>query len=188
MPPLETERLEIRPFADGDLPALLGVLGISGADGEAATKRYVRHSALNAIVLAELEQPPYGDRAMVLRGTGELIGAVGLVPAYAPFDQLRPIDERPPQPRAASRHRPEVGLFYHVHPDQRGRRYATEAARALVDFAFGPMQLARIVATTERDNLASQAVMAHLGMRMHENALDEPEWFQVVGILERDPA
>ena len=48
----------------------------------------------------------------------------------------------------------------------------------------GPMQLDHIVATTERDNLASQAVMRHLGMRMHENALDEPEWFQLVGILE----
>ena len=44
--------------------------------------------------------------------------------------------------------------------------------------------LDHIVATTERDNLASQAVMRHLGMRMHENALDEPEWFQLVGILE----
>ena len=31
---------------------------------------------------------------------------------------------------------------------------------------------------------ASQAVMRHLGMRLHENALDEPDWFQLVGILE----
>ncbi len=71
-----------------------------------------------------------------------------------------------------------------MHPDHRGRGYATEAARALVDFAFGPMRLARIVATTEYDNGASQAVMRHLGMRMHENALDQPAWFQVVGILD----
>ena len=184
MPPLETARLLIRPFAEGDLPALLGVLEVSGAEAEAATERYVRHGALNAVVLRELEQPPYGDRALVLRETGELIGAAGLVPAYAPFDQLRRIDEQPPRPRPATPHRPEVGLFYHVHPDHRGHGYATEAARALVEFAFGPMQLGHIVATTERDNLASQAVMRHLGMRMHENALDEPEWFQLVGILQ----
>jgi RimJ/RimL family protein N-acetyltransferase len=54
------------------------------------------------------------------------------------------------------------------------------------------MRLARIVATTERDNLASQAVMRHLGMRIHENARAEPDWFQVVGIAEnrmdRSPA
>jgi RimJ/RimL family protein N-acetyltransferase len=184
MPPLETERLLIRPFADGDLPALLGVLEVAEADGEAATERYVRHGGLNATVLAELGQPPYGDRAVVLRASGKLIGAAGLVPAYGPFDQLRPIDEQMPRSRPVAFHRPEVGLFYHLHPDLRGRGYATEAARALVEFAFGPMALARIVATTERDNLASQAVMRHLGMRLYENALDEPGWFQVVGILE----
>jgi RimJ/RimL family protein N-acetyltransferase len=79
-----------------------------------------------------------------------------------------------------------------VHPDLRRRGYATEAARALVEFAFGPMRLARIVATTERDNVASLAVMRHLGMRIHENARAEPDWFQVVGIAEnrmdRSPA
>jgi [ribosomal protein S5]-alanine N-acetyltransferase len=184
MPQLETDRLLIRPFVAGDLPALVAVLEVAGADAEAATERYVRHGALNATVLAELGQPPFGDRAVVLRATGELIGAAGLVPAYGPFDQLRPIDEQPPPLRPLALQRPEVGLFYHVHPDHRGRGYATEAARALVEFAFGPMRLARVVATTERDNLASQAVMKHLGMQMHENAHDEPAWFQVVGIQE----
>ncbi len=71
-----------------------------------------------------------------------------------------------------------------MHPDLRGHGYASEAARALVGFCFGSLHLARIVATTERDNLASQAVMRHLGMRLYENPRDEPEWFQVVGILE----
>ncbi|MDQ3870967.1 MAG: GNAT family N-acetyltransferase, partial [Chloroflexota bacterium] len=113
-----------------------------------------------------------------------LVAVAGLVPAYGPFDQLRPADEQPRQSRPPALHRPEVGLFYQVRLDLRGRGYATEAARALVDFAFGPMRLARIVATTDRDNLASQAVMRRLGMRIHENARDEPGWFQVVGVLE----
>lgn len=184
MPPLETERLLIRPFADGDLPVLQAALEVVGAGAEAAVERYMRHGMLNATVLAELGQPPYGDRAVVLRATGELIGAAGLVPAFGPFDQLRPVDEQPARSRPAAFHRPQVGLFYHLHPNHRGHGYATEAARALVEFAFGPMGLERIVATTERDNLASQAVMRHLGMRLHENALDEPDWFQLVGILE----
>ena len=184
MPPLETERLLIRPFADGDLPALRAALEVVGAGAEAAVERYLRHGVLNATVLAELGQPPYGDRAVVLRASGELIGVAGLVPAYGPFDQLRPVDEQPPRSRPVAFHRPQVGLFYHLHPDHRGRGYATEAARALIDFAFGLMHVARVVATTERDNLASQAVIRHLGMRLHENALDEPDWFQLVGILE----
>lgn len=184
MPPLETDRLVIRPMLEGDLAAVRAVLEPSGPDEEAATERYVRHGGLNAIVLQQLVQPPYGDRAVVLRSSGELIGLAGLTPAYGPFAQLRPVDENPPRPRPVSRFNPEVGLFYHLRADQRGRGYATEAARALVGHAFGPMNLARIVATTDHDNLASQAVMRHLGMRMHENALDEPAWFQAVGILD----
>lgn len=106
------------------------------------------------------------------------------MPAYGPFDQLRPVDEQSRRARSTCLHRPEVGLYYHIDSGLRGRGYATEAARALVDFAFTELRLARIVATTERDNAASQAVMRHLGMRMHENALDEPAWFQLVGILD----
>jgi [ribosomal protein S5]-alanine N-acetyltransferase len=184
MPPLMTGRLLVRPFAEDDLPELLAVLQVTDAAGRATSERYVRHAALNAVVLAELRQPPYGDRALILRGTGSLVGVVGLVPAYGPFDQLRPVDEQSRRARSTSLHRPEVGLYYHIDSGLRGRGYATEAARALVDFAFTELRLARIVATTERDNAASQAVMRHLGMRMHENALDEPAWFQVVGILD----
>ncbi len=61
--------------------------------------------------------------------------------------------------------------------------YATEAARALVDFAFGTMHLARLIATTDHDNLASQAVMRHLGMSIERNPRPDPPWFQVVGVL-----
>ena len=183
MPPLQTERLLIRPFAAGDLAAVRASLGVDAAD--AASERYVRHGGLNAVVLAELGQPPLGDRAIVLRSTGELIGLVGLVPAFAPFDQLRPMGEASPDEAPPAPNRIEIGLYYSVRADHRGRGYATEAARALVEFAFERMELGRIVATTERNNLASQAVMRHLGMRLHENALAEPGWFQVVGLLER---
>ena len=185
MPPLETERLLIRPFADADLPAVSAILEVDSTD-DAASERYVRHGGLSAVVLSELGQPPLGDRAMVLRSTGELIGLVGLVPAFAPFDQLRPMGKRgPEEPPPPAHHRIEIGLYYNVRADHRGLGYATEAARALVDFAFERMDLGRIIATTERDNLASQAVMRHLGMRLYENARPEPAWFQVVGVLEQ---
>ncbi|HEX2221045.1 MAG TPA: GNAT family N-acetyltransferase [Candidatus Limnocylindria bacterium] len=186
MPPLQTERLIVRPFEEGDLEAVLAVLEVHDAAGREATERYVRHGALNAVVLAELGQPPYGDRAVVLRDSGELVGLAGLVPAYGPFDQLRPVESGRDRSAPRTHDRPEVGLFYHLHTERRGRGYATEAARALVDFAFGPLRVYRIVATTERDNAASQAVMGHLGMTLHENPLDEPAWFQIVGILDNE--
>jgi len=181
MPPLETGRLHIRPFADADLAAVRAILEVGSTD--TASERYVRHGGLTTVVLSELGQPPLGDRAIVLRSTGELIGLVGLVPALGPYDQLRQVgrtlEERPP-----ARQRIELGLYYSVRTDHRRHGYATEAARAAVDFAFEQMNLDRIVATTERDNLASQTVMRHLGMRLYENARPEPEWFQLVGILD----
>jgi len=186
MPPLETERLLIRPFADADLAAVRAIRAILDVNStDPASERYVRHAGLNAAVLHELGQPPLGDRAIVLRSTGELIGLVGLVPAFGPFGQLRPMGESSMEQRPPARHRIEIGLYYNVRADHRGRGHATEAARALVGFAFERMDLGRIVATTKRDNLASQAVMRHLGMRLHENARPDPVWFQVVGILEQ---
>ena len=40
---------------------------------------------------------------------------------------------------------------------------------------------------TERTNTASQAVMRRLGMTMRANHHDEPEWLQVVGVLDSAP-
>lgn len=182
MPPLTTERLLIRPFEDADLHPVAAILASDPND--AATERYVRHGGLNAAVLAELGQPPLGDRAILWRETGELIGLVGLVPAFGPFDQLRPVEVEAASSRTPTPNRIEIGLYYNVDAGYRKRGIATEAARALVDFAFEQLHLGRIIATTERDNLASQAVMRHLGMRMHENAVPDPAWFQIVGILE----
>jgi len=61
---------------------------------------------------------------------------------------------------------------------------ATEAARALVAFAFAHLHLKRIVAMTEEDNTASIAVMQRLGMTVQRHPDPAPEWFQVVGILD----
>ena len=62
--------------------------------------------------------------------------------------------------------------------------YASEAAQALIDYAFQELRLKRIVATTSYDNIGSMGVMRKLGMRVEENLLGEPPWLQVVGVLE----
>jgi RimJ/RimL family protein N-acetyltransferase len=175
LPTLETERLVVRPITPGDGDAVAGVLGRSPHPG------WVEWTASGYSQLEALRQPPYGERAVALRTTGEVVALVGVVPSMGPFDQLpgfgRAVD-------GAARFRPEVGLYWAVAPAHRGNGYATEAARAVIDHGFGELNLARIVATTERDNLASIAVMRRLGMRVAENPLAEPEWFQVVGWLD----
>jgi len=49
--------------------------------------------------------------------------------------------------------------------EYRGQGYATEAARALMDYGFNSLGLHRIHADTGTDNVASWRIMERLGMR-----------------------
>ncbi len=82
----------------------------------------------------------------------------------------------------------EVGLYYALAPAARGRGYATEAGGALLGYGFEVLRLGRIVATTTRENLASQGVMRRLGMRLLENPWPEPPWLQIVGVRDNPGA
>jgi RimJ/RimL family protein N-acetyltransferase len=132
--------------------------------------------------LGQLYQPPYGERAISLRTTGQLIGAVGFAPALGPWEQLPELADGAPRPH--QRFTPAFGMYWAVAPAFQRQGYASEAARAMIDYAFQHLNLRRIVATTTRDNLASQGVMRRLGMRLETNPFPDPPWFQVVGVLD----
>src|SRR5258708_25198786 len=142
---------------------------------------WLRWTMMNDVQLEWLHQPPYGDKAVVLKESNRLIGAVGLVPAVTPAAQL-PYYSANPTPNA--RIRPEVGLYYAFDPAYQRKGYATEAVRALVDYAFKELRLERIIATTDYANERSQAMMRRLGMSIQRNPFLDPFWCEVVGILE----
>jgi len=178
---LDGSRVFVRAFRVGDLPDYRRLL--SEAFGSAPDDRILHdrltYFALADIVPESLGQPPHGDRAICLRADGRLIGSVGLVPALAPFGHL------PSRGGMPSANTAEVGLFWALLHEHRGRGFATEAARLLIDHAFGTMQVARVIATTEDDNAASIAVMKRLGMTVERNGLPgRPAWFQTVGWLD----
>ena len=75
-------------------------------------------------------------------------------------------------------------MFYAIAPAHQHKGFASEAAQALVDYAFKTLNLKRIVATTSYDNSGSMGVMRKLGMHIERNPLPEPSWMQIVGILE----
>ncbi len=188
VPELITDRLVVRPFALADLDAVAELLDtVWLAEDEAPPppdperlarhRRWLEWTVLSYEQLARMYQPPYGDRAITLRASGELIGAAGYSPCLHPFGQVG-LGDAPPMG-----HTPELGLFWAISRQHRGQGYAAEAARALIDFAFDEMHLHRIVATTEYENLASQRVMEKLGMRLLRNPLPGPPWLQVVGVL-----
>jgi RimJ/RimL family protein N-acetyltransferase len=193
MPVLETARLRMRPLARADLDAAVRILDIElegvGPAGVPAAREerqaWLEWAVRNEPALASLHQPPYGDRAVALRSSGEMIGLAGFAPVLAPLGQL-PGSGLDPREPAARRYSAEVGLYWALSPRHQHRGYATEAAAALCDYGFQVLNLRRIVATTTHDNAASQAVMRRLGMRLAANPLPEPEWFQVVGLLDFD--
>jgi RimJ/RimL family protein N-acetyltransferase len=177
---LVTDRLLIRPFLLADAAAFRRLLdeafGRDSYGTEDAARLLLEYNVIADRAHEALHQTPYEDRAIVLKSDGTLIGAVGFAPCLAPFGRLPSFDGTP--------HRtPEVGLFWALFPDHWGNGYATEAARALVAYGFSELQLARIVATTENDNLRSIGVMKRLGMTIERNPLPEPAWFQTVGVL-----
>jgi len=184
---LETGRLIIRPSEMGDLDDIHYILdielsdidfGSEGAKAIEARKQWLEWTIMSYEQLARLYQPPYGDRAIVLKQADRLIGSVGFVPCLAPFGQL-------PSLHSDSRlYTTEFGLYYALSPAYHRQGYAAEAVRAMIDYAFSTLKLKRIVATTTHDNVASIGVMRKVGMRIERNPYPDPAWFQVAGILE----
>lgn len=186
---IETKRLVIRPFIQTDLAAIHRILRRAfGEDSQTddpavgqERQSWLHWSILNQEWLPKLHQPPYGDRAVALKATTELIGAVGYVPLLDVYEQIPELSRG----GAASPYTTtEFGLFWVIDPAHQRQGYATEAAVAMIGYAFNELRLKRIIATTEYENEASQGVMRKVGMTIAHNPQPEPTWLQIVGILE----
>jgi len=84
----------------------------------------------------------------------------------------------------------EIGFI--LDPRCQGQGFATEAARALVDWAFTAAGIHRVIGRTEARNVASARVLEKLGMR-REAHLVENEWVKgewqselVYAVLDRE--
>jgi len=191
MPTLETARLLIRLFTPDDLAAIHHVLDVELADAEVGTEgtqtldardRWLRWTILGYEQHAALYQPPYGERAIILKETGQVIGACGYVPCLDQFGRL-PSLRTATDGDSAGLSTTEFGLFWAVSPRYQRQGYATEAAAALIDDAFTRFGLRRIIATTTYDNAASMRVMEKVGLRIDTNPAKDPPWLQVVGVM-----
>lgn len=187
---LQTERLTIRELSLEDLYTVHEVLRDSW-DDEAETladrEAWLRWTVMSYRQFARLYQPPYGERAITLTATGEMIGLVGIVPTGLPYGAVRhyvPDGYREDDLRVV----PEFGLYWCITHAHRLQGYAAEAGRGVIDYLFKEIGVRRVVATTEYDNEGSIGVMRKLGMSIEKNPFSEPFWFKVVGILDYDPA
>jgi len=96
--------------------------------------------------LDRYERDGCGYWMVELKATGEPIGQAGIM-----FIEL-----------AGKR---EAGLGYMIHADHWGHGYATEAARACVEWAFANLHVPRVVAPVRPGNAASIRVAQKIGMR-----------------------
>jgi [ribosomal protein S5]-alanine N-acetyltransferase len=78
---------------------------------------------------------------------------------------------------------PKVGIGYGAAPAYWGQGYMTEAARAIIAWAFGQPSIYRVYATTDIENVGSQRVLEKVGMQcegllkkyiVHPNISDIP--------------
>jgi RimJ/RimL family protein N-acetyltransferase len=84
----------------------------------------------------------------------------------------------------------EIG--WALHPDFVGRGYMTEAASAVLDLAFGPIGLHRVIANLDPRNEGSAALCERLGMRREADFVEDL-WFKgewagtaIYAILDRE--
>ncbi len=148
--PLATPRLALRPFTLADAPVIHAVyrdpdvmrhVGAGPVAGLAATEAMLRE------YIAHQRRHGFSFWAVVERASGALVGDAGL---YRPDGGG-----------------PGAELGYTLRKASWGRGYATEAARACVDAAFGPLGLEELHAIADPANAASIRVLRKLGMRAH---------------------
>ncbi len=189
---LETKRIMIRSFTIDDLQSIHQILdhelqdsdfGNEGSQTLEERQRWLQWTLLNDEQLSKLHQPPYGERAIVEKETSKLIGICGYVPCLDCFEQLCDFNQTD-KFTAQSLTTTEFGLFYAISKSFQGLGFGTEAAAAMVAYAFEHLQVKRIIATTTYDNAASINVMRKLGMDLKKNSLLTPSWLQVVGVLD----
>jgi len=102
----------------------------------------------------------FGLWAVERRRDGRLLGFTGLATSEfdAPFC-------------------PAVDIGWQLARDTWGQGYATEGAAAALQFAFGHLGLAEVVAHTTRQNQRSRAVMHRLGMTHNPSDDFDGPWY-----------
>jgi RimJ/RimL family protein N-acetyltransferase len=148
---LETDRLRLRPLVDGDAAFMLELLndaefirniGDRGVRTLEQARQYIRTGPG-----ASSAQPGFSLNVVELKNSGARVGLCGLLKRDC---------------------HPDVEIGFAFLPAARGHGYASEAARAVLDFAIRSLKLTRVVALTAPDNEASIRVLGKLGFRFEQ--------------------
>lgn len=179
---LQTERLMLRPIDMDHVDALHRIIY---ADPDVAsfyagevqtleeTRDIVKHSAwLNR----HSGTQGWGSWAILRKEDAGLIGRINLGRPDRTYYTVLEVERDSPFVLLDT----EIG--YAVGRAYWGRGYASEAARAVIDYAFRTLHIPRIVTPSDADNEPSQKLLKRLGFRMQRNV--HPEYEGVAGVLQ----
>ena len=148
---IETERLILRPFQDGDAEDVFAYLKAPMVNCFACMKLNTLGDAQKAVV--ERAKDTAYTFAIVLKNIGKVIGEITAHPESA-------------QPDMAETYvKDTFSPCWMLNKDYHGKGYAYEAAKAFFDYLFYQKGARRIYAYTEDYNLPSQHLCKKLGMR-----------------------
>ena len=145
--PIETARLRLIPNSPDDVRAQIEKM-------DARTRKELSQDWLARVAAATGVDPWVLGFTMADRSTADEIGSCGF--------------KAPPDADGM------VEIAYGVHPEYQNRGYATEAAAALVTFAFSSGQVRVVRAHTVAEGSASTRVLARCGFRSVGQVI-EPE-------------
>jgi [ribosomal protein S5]-alanine N-acetyltransferase len=154
--PIHSPRLSLIPLTPAFFEASMAgdQVAAEGILGHAIPTDWYDEGWLMRLRLDDLRKnpdyQPWSVRAIVHKETGGMIGHTGFHTLPDP-DYLRPI-----LPGG-------VEMGYTIFPDFRGQGYATEACRALMDWAYDSHQIRRFVLSIAPDNEASLRIAHKLG-------------------------
>lgn len=147
IPEIDTERLRLCALDNGHFEAYAAMLADAGStrfvgDGQPLDRMNAWRSM--AMLLGHWHLRGYGMWAVERKDDGRFIGRVGL---HNPEGW------------------PDIELGWMLAPDERHKGYATEAARASLDFAFTRLRVPRAISLIRAENSASERVARRIGGR-----------------------
>ena len=146
---LETQRLILRPMRESDFDALYRIFTDPHVMAAFSHDPFTPEQMQRWLDrnLDHQKEFGYGLFSVTLKEIGELIGDCGL----EQMDDLNAAE-----------------LGFDFRSDVWNQGYATEAARAVRDYAFGVLRLPQLISLIRVGNLASQRVAEKVGMTLVE--------------------
>lgn len=148
---IETERLMMRPFTLEDRDSIYNIMK------DTDMYKYTPDEPWKSVEIAEefinLALRLYDSEhhtfrhffAVTVKESGEIIGFCGV--GGIAYD------------------RTQNEVFYSIGKDYWGKGYATEAAKAMLKYAFHELELAKVIAAVHPNNIASNRVLEKIGLK-----------------------